>query len=118
MSPENSVKIFQEQGIRSHWDNEQEQWYFSVIDVVAVLADNARARKYWNDLKRKLSDEVSELSENIGQMKIWVKNKDGFEPSTACRQLKTEASDGKNCLTNIADSEPLFRLIFSMQKVH
>jgi len=100
MSPENSVKIFQEQGIRSHWDNEQEQWYFSVIDVVAVLTDSANPRDYWY------------------KMKIRVKNEDGFEPSTACRQLKTEASDGNNCLTNIADSEPLFRLISSMQKVH
>ena len=70
MGKENKIQLFQDQKVRTHWDEEQEKWYFSVIDVVAVLAENPRPRKYWNDLKKKLKDEGSELSEKIGQLKM------------------------------------------------
>ena len=95
MSQESKVKLFQEQSIRSHWDDEQEIWYFSVVDVIAVLAENERPRKYWSDLKKKLKDEGSELSENIGQLKML-------------------AADGKMRKTDVADTEQLLRLIQSI----
>jgi len=95
MSQESKVKLFQEQSIRSHWDDEQEIWYFSVVDVIAVLAENERPRKYWSDLKKKLKDEGSELSENIGQLKML-------------------AADGKMRQTDVADTEQLLRLIQSI----
>jgi hypothetical protein len=87
-----ALKLFQEQSVRSYWDEDQEKWFFSIIDVVSILADNSRSRKYWNDLKKKLKDEGSELSENIGQLKML-------------------AQDGKMRLTDVADTEQLFRLI-------
>jgi len=90
-----ALKIFQEQTVRTHWDEEQEKWLFSIIDVVAILANNPRPRKYWSDLKKKLKDEGSELSENIGQ-------------------LKMPAKDGKMRMTDIADTQQLFRIIQSI----
>jgi hypothetical protein len=90
-----ALKIFQEQTVRTHWDEEQEKWFFSIIDVIAILADNTRSRKYWSDLKKKLKDEGSELSENIGQLKML-------------------AQDGKIRMTDVADTEQLFRLIQSI----
>ncbi len=90
-----ALKIFQEQTVRTHWDEEQEKWVFSIIDVIAILADNTRSRKYWSDLKKKFKDEGSELSENIGQLKML-------------------AQDGKMRLTDVADTEQLFRLIQSI----
>src|SRR5690554_4715044 len=90
-----ALKLFQEQSVRSYWDEDHEKWFFSIIDVVSILADNSRSRKYWNDLKRKLKDEGSELSENIGQLKML-------------------AQDGKMRLTDVADTEQLFRLIQSI----
>ena len=95
MSKENKLQLFQEQSIRTHWDEKQEKWYFSIVDVIAVLADNSRARKYWSDLKKKLRDEGSELSENIGQ-------------------LKMTSNDGKMRMTDVADTEQLLRLIQSV----
>jgi hypothetical protein len=64
------LKLFQGANIRSLWDDKAEKWYFSIVDVVGVLADNPRPRKYWNDLKRKLLDEGSQLSDKIGQLKM------------------------------------------------
>ncbi len=64
------IKIFEERKVRTVWDNETEEWYFSVIDVIEVLTDSDRPRKYWNDLKKKLQKEGSELSEKIGQLKM------------------------------------------------
>jgi len=90
-----ALKIFQEQTVRTHWDEDQEKWFFSIIDVIAILADNSRSRKYWSDLKKKLKDEGSELSENIGQ-------------------LKMPAQDGKMRMTDVADTQQLFRLIQSI----
>ena len=70
MGKSNKIQLFQKQKVRTHWDDEQEKWYFSIVDVVTILAENARPRKYWSDLKKKLKDEGSELSEKIGQLKM------------------------------------------------
>ncbi len=86
MGKENKLQLFEEQSVRTHWDEEQEKWFFSVVDVVAILADNARPRKYWSDLKAKLNVEGSEVSENIGQLKML-------------------ANDGKMRMTDVADTE-------------
>jgi DNA-damage-inducible protein D len=90
-----SLKIFEEKKVRSLWVEEEEKWYFSVIDVIEILIGNDRPRKYWNDLKNKLKKEGSELSEKIGQ-------------------LKMEANDGKSRDTDVADTEQLLRLIQSI----
>jgi len=89
------IQLFQKETVRTHWNEEEEKWYFSIIDVVAILADNARPRKYWNDLKRKLKNEGSELSEKIGQ-------------------LKMSSQDGKMRATDVADTKQLLRLIQSI----
>ncbi len=95
MTKETAIKLFEQKQIRSVWDDEQEKWYFSIIDVVEVLSGSDRPRRYWSDLKSKLKKEGSELSEKIGQ-------------------LKMSASDGKMRMTDIADTEQLFRLIQSI----
>jgi len=66
----NGIKIFEEQKVRTVWDDETEEWYFSIIDVIEALTGTDRPRKYWNDLKKKLLKEGSELSEKIGQLKL------------------------------------------------
>lgn len=95
MKKENTIKIFDQRKVRTHWDEESELWYISVIDVIEALTGTDRPRKYWNDLKTKLKKEGSELSEKIGQ-------------------LKMEATDGKMRLTDVADTEQIFRLIQSI----
>ena len=95
MTKETAIKLFKDQRIRVLWDNEKERWLFSIIDVIEVLTENNRPRKYWNDLKSKLKKEGSELSEKIGQ-------------------LKMKASDGKNRMTDVIDTEQLLRLIQSI----
>jgi prophage antirepressor-like protein len=89
------LQLFQNQKIRSVWDEETENWWFSVVDVVAILSESPRPRKYWNDLKKKLTEEGSKLSANIGQ-------------------LKMQAADGKKYLTDAVDTEQLLRLIQSV----
>ncbi|MEJ0106666.1 MAG: Bro-N domain-containing protein [Bacteroidota bacterium] len=89
------IQLFESKKIRSHWDAEQEKWYFSIVDIIEVLTGTDRPRKYWADLKAKLKKEGSELSEKIGQ-------------------LKMEAEDGKMRTTDIADTEQLLRLIQSI----
>lgn len=95
MTQKNAIKVFEEKKVRAVWDDQTEEWYFSVIDVIAVLTDSERPRKYWDDLKRKLKKEGSELSDNIGQLKL---------PS----------ADGKSYKTDVATTEQLFRLIQSV----
>jgi hypothetical protein len=95
MTQKNAIKIFEEKRVRTLWDDETEKWYFSIIDVIEVLTDSPRSRKYWNALKTKLSNEGSELSHKLGQ-------------------LKMKAEDGKMRLTDVADTEQLFRLIQSI----
>jgi hypothetical protein len=65
-----NLKLFESNKIRSHWDTDSEKWYFSVVDCIEVLTDSPRARKYWNALKTKLKAEGSELSQNMGQLKM------------------------------------------------
>ena len=98
MVKKNSIKLFGNDKIRAVWDDEQEKWYFSVVDVVAVLTESKdfqTARKYWNKLKQRLKEE-------------------GFEPVTNCHQLKMPAADGKMRLTDVADTEQLLRIIQSV----
>ena len=95
MKKEVSIRLFEQKQIRSSWNEEEEKWYFSVIDVIEVLTGTDRPRKYWSDLKAKLKKDGSELSEKIGQ-------------------LKMQSSDGKYYNTDIADTEQLFRLIQSI----
>jgi hypothetical protein len=95
MNQATAIKLFEEKKVRTHWDAAAEQWYFSVIDVIEILTGSDRPRKYWNDLKKKLKTEGSELSEKIGQ-------------------LKMAAADGKMYATDIADTESLLRIIQSI----
>jgi hypothetical protein len=90
-----SIKIFEEKAVRTVWDEEGEKWYISIVDVIEALTGSDRPRKYWGDLKKKLKVEGSELSEKIGQ-------------------LKMRANDDKMRLTDVADTEQLFRLIQSI----
>ena len=95
MTKETAIKLFQDQQVRVHWDNDDEKWYFSIIDVIGVLTGSERPRKYWSDLKSKLKSEGSEVSEKIGQ-------------------LKMKSPDGKLRKTDVADTEQLLRLIQSI----
>ena len=95
MKKETAIKLFEQKQIRSVWKDDEEKWYFSVIDVIEVLTGTDRPRKYWSDLKAKLQKEGSELSEKIGQLKL-------------------SAEDGKMRQTDVADTEQLFRLIQSI----
>lgn len=95
MNKETAIKLFEQKQIRSLWDDEKEKWYFSIVDVVGVLTESERPRKYWSDLKNKLKKEGSELSEKIGQLRL-------------------KANDGKFYITDVADTEQLFRLIQSV----
>ena len=95
MKNDNQIISFQSKKIRRHWDEKQEKWYFSITDIIEILTQTDRPRKYWNDLKTKLKQEGSELSEKIGQ-------------------LKFASTDGKKYLTDVADVETLLRLIQSI----
>ncbi len=92
----NNIKLFESKKVRSHWDEEQEQWFFSVIDVIEILTDSINPRDYWF------------------KMKIRVKTEDGLELSTICRQLKLKANDGKMRETDVADTQTLLRIIQSI----
>ena len=96
--PENKMKLFEEKQVRAVWDEETEKWWFSVVDVIAVLteqSDYTKSRKYWSVLKTRLKKEGSQLA-------------------TICSQLKMEAADGKRYLTDVADTEQILRLIQSI----
>ena len=98
MTQNEIVKMFDQRRVRTHWDEDAEKWYFSVVDVVAILADQPTyqgARNYWKVLKNRLS-------------------KEGNETVTNCNQLKMRAEDGKMRLTDVADTEQLLRLIQSI----
>ncbi|HNS29127.1 MAG TPA: Bro-N domain-containing protein, partial [Tenuifilaceae bacterium] len=95
MSKNESIQVFEDKQVRALWSDEQGKWYFSIIDVIAILTGSDRPRKYWSDLKSKLKKEGSELSEKIGQ-------------------LKMQSADGKYYKTDVADTEQLFRLIQSI----
>ena len=98
MEKRNEIKVFEDKQVRSLWDEEKEKWYISIIDVIAVLTDQSSyqgARNYWKVLKHRLL-------------------KEGNETVTNCNQLKMAAEDGKMRLTDVADTEQLFRLIQSI----
>jgi len=90
------VKLFESKKVRTYWDEKASSWFFSVIDVVKILTDSANPRDYWF------------------KMKLRVKNSDGFDLSTACRQIKLIASDGKLRETDVADTRILLRIIQSI----
>ena len=90
------VKIFEGSHIRSVWDNEKEEWYFSIIDVIASLTESSNPRDYWYRVKKRMSDE------------------ERSELSTICRQLKLKAPDGKMRLTDVAGMHGIFRIIQSV----
>ena len=93
---QNKVQLFNNKKIRSVWDSEEEQWYFSVIDVIAVLTDSVNPRDYWFKMKKRVHSE------------------DGIELSTICRQLKMRSPDGKMRETDAANTEALLRIIQSV----
>ena len=95
MVKQNAIKVFEEKKVRTLWDSETEEWYFSVVDVVAVLTDSENPRRYWSDLKRKLAKEGSQLYAEIVQLKML-------------------SSDGKYYKTDVATTQQLFRLIQSI----
>ena len=90
------VKMFEGSQIRSAWDNEREEWYFSVVDVIGSLTESNNPRDYWYRVKKRMSDE------------------ERSELSTICRQLKLKAPDGKMRLTDVADMQGIFRIIQSV----
>lgn len=85
-------KIFNNETIRTVWDKEEEKYYISVVDLVEVLSESDRPRKYWSDLKNKLNQEGNEVSEKIGQLKL-------------------KAQDGKYRLTDVCDIEEMFIIL-------
>ncbi len=95
MTQQQAIQLFEGKKVRSVWDEEQEKWYFSIVDVVAVLTDSVDATAYWRKLKQRLKAE-------------------GNETVTNCHGLKMRAADGKMRLTDVADTEQLFRLIQSV----
>ena len=95
MNKETAIKIFEEKKIRSHWDDEQEKWYFSVVDVIQVLTESIDVASYWRKLKQRLKEEGNETVTNL-------------------HGLKMLATDDKMRLTDVADTEQLFRLIQSV----
>ena len=90
-----SIKLFEEKKVRSQWDADKELWYFSIVDVIAILTDSPNPQVYWRVMKKRLKDE-------------------GNETVTNCNALKMEAPDGKMRLTDVADTEQLLRLIQSI----
>ncbi len=95
MSKKNEIKLFEQNQVRSLWDAEKEKWYISIIDVIAVLTESVDANAYWRKLKQRLKEE-------------------GNETVTNCHGLKMLAPDGKMRLTDVADTEQIFRLIQSI----
>lgn len=95
MTKKEAIKIFEEKKVRTLWDDETEEWYFSIIDVIAVLTESDNPRKYWSVLKTRL-------------------RKEGNETATNCSQLKMPSLDGKMRLTDVTTTEQLFRLIQSI----
>lgn len=90
------VKIFEGSQIRSVWDNEREEWFFSVVDVIGSLTESNNPRDYWYRVKKRMSDEERN------------------ELSTFCRQLKLKSTDGKSYKTDVADMQGIFRIIQSV----
>ncbi len=92
----NEIKFYENKGIRSAWDEEKEEWYFSIVDVVGVLTESSNPRDYWYRIKKRMSEEEKS------------------QLSTICRQLKLLSSDGKKYKTDVADLKGVFRIIQSI----
>jgi len=92
MTKLNAIQLFEEKKVRTIWDEEQEKWFISIIDVIAILTESVDANAYWRKLKQRLKAEENETVTN-------------------CHGLKMQAPDGKMRLTDVADTEQLFRLI-------
>ena len=100
MEQNDKIQLFEDKRIRTAWDEEKEEWYFSIVDVCEVLSGTDNPRRYWSDLKRKLKSEGAvELYEKIVQ-------------------LKMTAPDGKKRLTDVADTEQLLRIVQSIQMIN
>ena len=95
MASSDKIQLFEDKRIRTAWDEEKEEWYFSIVDVVAVLTDSPNPQTYWRVLKKRLKDE-------------------GNETVTSCNGLKMIAADGKRRMTDVADTEQLLRIIQSI----
>ena len=95
MAQSDKIQLFEDKRIRTAWDEEKEEWYFSIVDVVAVLTDSPNPQTYWRVLKKRLKDEENETV-------------------TSCNTLKMTAADGKRRLTDVADTEQLLRIIQSI----
>ena len=95
MAQNDNIQLFEDKRIRTAWDEEKEEWYFSIVDVIAVLTDSPNPQTYWRVLKKRLKDE-------------------GNETVTSCNALKMTAADGKRRLTDVADTEQLLRIIQSI----
>ena len=91
MGKEEAIKLFEQKQVRSIWDEEQEKWYFSIVDVITILTESIDPQAYWRKLKQRLKQE-------------------GNQTVTECHGLKMLAADGKMRLTDVADTEQLFRL--------
>ncbi len=92
---QSKIQLYDKQPIRTAWDEENEEWYFAIVDVVAVLTDSPNPQTYWRVMKKRLKDE-------------------GNETVTNCNALKLRAADGKKRLTDVANTEQLLRLIQSI----
>lgn len=95
MTNQNTLKLFEDKKVRTLWDNEQEKWYLSIVDVVGILTDSSNPNNYWKVLKNRLK-------------------KEGNQSVTNCNQLKMQSADGKYYKTDVADVEQIFRLIQSI----
>jgi prophage antirepressor-like protein len=90
-----NIQLFESKRVRTAWNEDEEEWYFSIVDVVSILTESIDGRKYWNKLKQRLKEEGNELVTN-------------------CHQLKMLASDGKMRMTDVANTEQIFRIIQSI----
>ncbi len=95
MTQKRQIQLFEEKKVRTVWDDQEEKWYFSIVDVCGVLTESKDATAYWRKLKQRLKEE-------------------GNETVTNCHALKLQATDGKMRLSDVADTEQLFRLIQSI----
>lgn len=95
MTKKEALKLFEDKKVRTVWDDEQEKWYFAIVDVIAILTESLDSKAYWRKLKQRLK-------------------KEGNESVTNCHALKLRAADGKMRLTDVADTEQLFRIIQSV----
>jgi DNA-damage-inducible protein D len=98
----NNIKLFEEKKVRTHWDSVKEIWYFSVIDVIEILTESSIPKRYWSDLKKKLSAEGSEVYEKIVRLELKVKDK---------KMIETDKKKSRNI---IISEQVLTRIIYNL----